>query len=110
MAGRVLAIHVSTDRAKDMDGRHTGGHDGVREPFPVMAGYGPAIHVSTYRAKDVDGRHRDGQDEGKTPAGNAIFNWTAVARDRSRRGAAGLHSFGCVSRGPASFARAKGFA
>jgi len=27
MAARVAAIHDFTDRAKDVDGRHTGGHD-----------------------------------------------------------------------------------
>jgi len=35
MAGLGPAIHVFTGGAKDVDGRHKGGHDGMRQPASV---------------------------------------------------------------------------
>jgi hypothetical protein len=31
------AIHDLTDRAKDVDGRHEGGHDEIRQPASIRA-------------------------------------------------------------------------
>jgi hypothetical protein len=35
MAGPGPAIHDFTDRAKDVDGRHKGGHDEMRQPASI---------------------------------------------------------------------------
>jgi hypothetical protein len=43
MAGPVPAIHVFTYRAKDVDGRHKGGHDDEKEPAAVRKFHGTAV-------------------------------------------------------------------
>jgi hypothetical protein len=44
MAGLGPAIHDFTGRAKDVDGRHTGGHDEMRQPAMMRCG-SPALLV-----------------------------------------------------------------
>src|SRR5271167_590873 len=41
MAGLVPAIHVFTGGTKDVDGRHTGGHDEVKSPSSTVPGVQP---------------------------------------------------------------------
>jgi len=44
MAGLVPAIHDFTDRAKDVDGRHTGGHDEMRQPASIASSIQPVLN------------------------------------------------------------------
>jgi hypothetical protein len=44
MAGRGPAIHDFTDSAKDMDGRHKGGHDEIRHPARIGASIRPVLN------------------------------------------------------------------
>jgi hypothetical protein len=37
MAVLVATIHDFTDRAKDVDGRHEGGHDEIRQPVRIAS-------------------------------------------------------------------------
>jgi len=43
MAGLGPTIHVLTGGAKDVDGRHTGGHDEVRQPASVASSVPPVL-------------------------------------------------------------------
>jgi len=73
MAGRVPAIHDFTGRAKDVDGRHEGGHDEMRQPGgiassipgaqPDSPGPGPGM---TFKAPgdDVEGIRDDRETSG----------------------------------------------
>jgi hypothetical protein len=81
MADPVPAIHVFTRGTKDMDGRHTGGHDDMKWPTSNAAsipwafhrdsrGTRPAIHVFAPSAKDVDRPPQDGHDDGEWPSSN----------------------------------------
>ena len=44
MAGPDPAIHDFTDRAKDVDGRHTGGHDEMRQPANIASKIRPVLN------------------------------------------------------------------
>ena len=52
MAGLVPATHVYIGRAKDVDGRHEGGHDETKSP----AKYSPCYSVQTNRTAVVQAR------------------------------------------------------
>jgi hypothetical protein len=43
MAGLGPAIHVLAGRAKDVDGRHEGGHDEMRQPPSIAASLRPVL-------------------------------------------------------------------
>jgi hypothetical protein len=44
MAGRVPGIHDFTDPANDVDGRHMGGHDDVRQPGQYASRIRPVLN------------------------------------------------------------------
>jgi hypothetical protein len=44
MAERGPAIHAFTDRAKDVDGRHMGGHDEMRRPASIASSIRPVFN------------------------------------------------------------------
>jgi len=43
MAGLGPAIHDFTDRTKDVDGRHKGGHDEMRRPVSIASSIRPVF-------------------------------------------------------------------
>jgi len=44
MAGPGPAIRDFTDRAKDVDGRHEGGHDEMRQPDSIASSIRPVLN------------------------------------------------------------------